>query len=531
MDGNIDMKTNNEDPKVILKHYLDRLRNLKETYNPHQICNIGVNLRDYIPKLDLSYRQSGLFVNDVQYLINIASNVGDYQVLTHTSEIRESDKDVLKKAIDEVIFQIDSIINYPVSIKLKSIPIKKEKKFFDFFRNYKDKNKVIATDNNRITNKHHDVFICHASEDKDTVARPFAEKLTKGGIVVWYDEFSLRWGSKLMKKITEGIQASKIGIVILSPNFFEKKWPQLELDALVELLNVDDGELLPLRYNLTPEDIKKNLPLLAGILSRSWDDGVDDLILEVKNILKEKDTNRTVKPVKTERIFKADPTQYDITLDKFTENGNHCVGIRNAKGKTFKSCQILCDVKKCIWWDTHEDDPRHIYEGGGGNVMLPHGFANTNPVITVMSENNKIEQLRLSQIVRRPSAKWLAEDENEIKVENLNTAISRIRSNLGTLWSLNQIFLDYPKGFPISDEIRQNLSLKNEIVENTQTVTNQSSYMLVMDWMNDINDLCNLAKNNPWMFEGKVQALQCERCAGIINQLKSILEKLPNPPI
>lgn len=396
----------------------------------------------------------------------------------------------------------------------------------------KDKNKLIATNNKGIMSKHHDVFICHASEDKNAVARPFAEKLTRAEVDVWYDEFSLRWGSKLMKKITEGIQASKIGIVILSPNFFKKKWAQLELDALVELLNVDDGELLPLRYNLTPEDIKKNLPLLSGILSRSWNDGVDDLVLEVKSILKEKDISKTtVKPTKTERIFRDELTQYDISLDKFTEDGNHYVGIRNAKGKTLKSCQILCDAKKCTWWDTHEDYPRHIYEGGAGNVMIPRGFANTNPSITIMSENNKIEQFRLSEISRRPSTKWLAEDENEIKVENLNTAISRIRSNLGTLLSLNQIFLDCPKGFPISDETRQNLSLKNEIVENTQTVTNQASHLLEMDWMNDINDLCILAKNNPWMITGKLQSLQCERCEGIISQIKTILEKLPNPPI
>lgn len=37
----------------------------------------------------------------------------------------------------------------------------------------------------------HDVFICHASEDKEDFVRPLAEQLRLLYIDVWYDEFSL----------------------------------------------------------------------------------------------------------------------------------------------------------------------------------------------------------------------------------------------------------------------------------------------------------------------------------------------------
>ena len=50
--------------------------------------------------------------------------------------------------------------------------------------------------------------------------------------------------------------------------------------------------------------------------------------------------------------------------------------------------------------------------------------------------------------------------------------------------------------------------------------------MLETDWLNDINDLCTLAKKHPEGLEGKLQILQCEHCMGILNQTKSILEKL-----
>ena len=35
----------------------------------------------------------------------------------------------------------------------------------------------------------YDVFIAHASEDKEAVARPLANALRNAGLVVWYDEF------------------------------------------------------------------------------------------------------------------------------------------------------------------------------------------------------------------------------------------------------------------------------------------------------------------------------------------------------
>ena len=38
----------------------------------------------------------------------------------------------------------------------------------------------------------YDIFLSHASEDKDDVARPLALLLQKLGLRVWFDEFELR---------------------------------------------------------------------------------------------------------------------------------------------------------------------------------------------------------------------------------------------------------------------------------------------------------------------------------------------------
>jgi len=45
-------------------------------------------------------------------------------------------------------------------------------------------------------NRKFDVFISHASEDKDDIVRPLANALQAAGLEVWYDEFELKIGDK-----------------------------------------------------------------------------------------------------------------------------------------------------------------------------------------------------------------------------------------------------------------------------------------------------------------------------------------------
>ena len=56
----------------------------------------------------------------------------------------------------------------------------------------------------------YDVFISHASEDKDDVVRPLAAELAAAGLSVWYDEYELRVGDSLRRKIDKGIAHSRM---------------------------------------------------------------------------------------------------------------------------------------------------------------------------------------------------------------------------------------------------------------------------------------------------------------------------------
>lgn len=132
----------------------------------------------------------------------------------------------------------------------------------------------------------YDVFICHASEDK-TFVRPLAKKLKGNHIEVWYDEFSLKIGDSLRRSIDYGITKSRYGIVVLSNNFFNKKWSQWELDGLVQRQNDSEMNIiLPIWLNITKNEVLKYSPSLADkvaiIASKNINATVKQLLETIK---------------------------------------------------------------------------------------------------------------------------------------------------------------------------------------------------------------------------------------------------------
>jgi hypothetical protein len=110
-----------------------------------------------------------------------------------------------------------------------------------------------------------DIFISHATEDKEGIVRPLAHALRARGIEVWYDEFELRVGDSLRRKIDSGIARSRFGLVVLSKAFFAKNWPQYELDGLIARDLSDDGRhrLLPIWHAITKQELLRQSPSLV----------------------------------------------------------------------------------------------------------------------------------------------------------------------------------------------------------------------------------------------------------------------------
>ncbi|HLW08645.1 MAG TPA: toll/interleukin-1 receptor domain-containing protein [Marinilabiliaceae bacterium] len=112
-----------------------------------------------------------------------------------------------------------------------------------------------------------DVFVSHASEDKDDFVRDFVKCLQENGLSVWYDEFTLRVGDSLRRSIDNGLRSSRYGIVILSEAFFSKEWPQRELDALFAREINGEKVILPIWHKISKNEVLKYSPIIADMLA------------------------------------------------------------------------------------------------------------------------------------------------------------------------------------------------------------------------------------------------------------------------
>lgn len=105
-------------------------------------------------------------------------------------------------------------------------------------------------------NKNWDIFISHASEDKNDIVRELANILTTLKLKVWYDEFSLNIGDSLTSSIDKGLNQSKYGLVVISKDFLNKKWTDYEYKSLITKEVNGVKCILPIWHNITREEVQ-----------------------------------------------------------------------------------------------------------------------------------------------------------------------------------------------------------------------------------------------------------------------------------
>jgi len=127
----------------------------------------------------------------------------------------------------------------------------------------------------------YDVFISHASEDKDAFVRPLAHALQEAGLKVWYDEFALKLGDSLREAIDRGLGASQYGLVVLSHRFFSKDWPQRELNGLFAMMKAGERRILPIWHELSANEVQRYSPMLSDLLAANSSEGVSAVAKKV----------------------------------------------------------------------------------------------------------------------------------------------------------------------------------------------------------------------------------------------------------
>jgi hypothetical protein len=161
------------------------------------------------------------------------------------------------------------------------LPIEQPKKVEDPSRHQRAR----ALGKSTASPKKWDVFISHATEDKQELVRPLAQALQSKGVAVWYDEFALKLGDSLRASIDYGLANSRFGVVVLSKHFFAKHWPVQELNGLATLEVSGNKVILPIWHKVNIEEVREFSPTLADKLASTSDVGVDKLVEGILQIL------------------------------------------------------------------------------------------------------------------------------------------------------------------------------------------------------------------------------------------------------
>lgn len=112
-----------------------------------------------------------------------------------------------------------------------------------------------------------DVFLSHASEDKEEIARPIFEACQKLGLKVFLDEAHIGWGQSFTQKINTALGSARTVLAIVSPTSVTKDWPVTEVNTALSLEVSGQKKVVPL---IVGQPDLTRLPLISGKDSMMW---------------------------------------------------------------------------------------------------------------------------------------------------------------------------------------------------------------------------------------------------------------------
>jgi predicted nucleotide-binding protein len=108
-----------------------------------------------------------------------------------------------------------------------------------------------------------DVFLCHAWDDRQGVAKELHDLLESHDVSVWFSEKDVGLGVPLLRAIDKGLANSRVGIVLVTPALLRRLPAEGIADKeLAALLRRD--RLVPVVHETTYEELEEVSPLLAS---------------------------------------------------------------------------------------------------------------------------------------------------------------------------------------------------------------------------------------------------------------------------
>lgn len=151
----------------------------------------------------------------------------------------------------------------------------------------KEKYQELTQEMNHASESFYDVFISHATEDKDELVRPLANKLEDYNLKVFYDENTFKIGDSKFETINNGIKNSKFGIIVLSSHFLDKPWPKYEYTGFITREVEEEKKIiLPIWHNVSSDQVREFNPNLYDKFAlKTSEDSVEEMAKKVIDVI------------------------------------------------------------------------------------------------------------------------------------------------------------------------------------------------------------------------------------------------------
>jgi hypothetical protein len=108
-----------------------------------------------------------------------------------------------------------------------------------------------------------DVFLCHAWDDRQGVAKELHDLLEARNVSVWFSEKDIALGTPLLREIDRGLAKSRVGIVLVTPALLNRLRGEGIADKELSALLARD-QLVPIVHQTTYEALREVSPLLGS---------------------------------------------------------------------------------------------------------------------------------------------------------------------------------------------------------------------------------------------------------------------------
>jgi len=276
------LKTTEDEVKEIINRIASRgVSGGALVSGPYEIRKIYINKLFFERvSLEINIRlKYGIKISDDEYndIIKNIFNMIDHEYNFLISATRENAN---LARMDNLIFENYVLNNINTDLSNLKDTVKRKIEIGKF-----ELDKMIKV-NSPIKAQVYDAFLCHASEDKEEIANNLFLELKNKNKKIWYDDFVLKLGDSLRQKIDEGLKYSNYGIVILSKNFFNKNWPQIELDGLFDKeASLGRKVILPIWHKITKEEVQQQSHTLAGRFSAKTSEGLNTVVKKILEVI------------------------------------------------------------------------------------------------------------------------------------------------------------------------------------------------------------------------------------------------------